>query len=112
MPKLIPLSALQGACFTQLAIVTKLWPNGIPITMDIVPQVIRLGLDLDWAAHKLLTAPALNAYNKAIATALDAYKKAIATALDAYKKAIATALDAYDKARATAADAYKKAIAT
>ena len=63
-------------------------------------------------AYEKAMAPAVEAYQKAVAPAWEAYQKAKAPALEAYQKATAPALEAYQKATAPAWEAYQKATAT
>ena len=70
----------KGACREQVEIFIKAWPQGGPVTIENCLSAIRLGLDLDWSARKLLSAPAWTAYEEATATAWTAYLEAKATA--------------------------------
>ena len=78
---LIPLSRLAGACKDQLAIVTREWPNGIPVTQASLDRAVALKLDIDWAAKTLLTATALVEYERVKAPALAEYERVKATIL-------------------------------
>lgn len=44
----------KGACEEKVAIFEKRWPNGVVPTKRQVPVIVRLGLDVDWAATHLL----------------------------------------------------------
>ena len=43
----LPLSWLVGACEQQLSLLTKEWPNGIPLTEAAAARAIELNLDVD-----------------------------------------------------------------
>ena len=85
---LIPLSRLAGACKDQLAIVTREWPNGIPVTQASLDRAVALKLDIDWAAKTLLTATALVEYERVKAPAWAKYERVT----DTYQRAKVTIL--------------------
>ena len=109
---LIPLSRLAGACKDQLAIVTREWPNGIPVTQASMDRAVALKLDIDWAAKTLLTATALVEYERVKAPALAEYERVKATARAEYERVRATALAEYERVRATAMVEYERVMAT
>lgn len=60
-----------GACANQVEIFDARFPHGLDLNRpdsELIPLLD--GLDLDWAASHLLTAPAWAAYRAAIARAL------------------------------------------
>ena len=109
---LIPLSRLAGACKDQLAIVTREWPNGIPVTQASMDRAVALKLDIDWAAKTLLTATALVEYERVKAPALAEYERVKATAMVEYERVMATALAEYERVMATAMVEYERVMAT
>jgi hypothetical protein len=102
----------HDACDDQVATFEREWPDGCVPTLAICHRALALGLDLDWAARKLLPATAAKAYDQATATAWNAYAEAMAPARKAYNEAIAPAAKAYEEARAPAfVMAWKSAVA-
>lgn len=101
----------KGACPTQLRIFKERWPEGAEVTLKNCQEAARLGLNFDWAAQSLLSAPARKAYREAIAPAEKAYREAIAPALKAYREAIAPAWKTYKAATAPAWKTYNEGIA-
>ena len=91
----------KRACVEQVKVFRKLFGASATITLANCIKASKAGLDFNWAAQNLLPAPALKAYQKAIATAWEDYEKAEATAWEDYEKAIATAWEDYRKAKAT-----------
>ena len=109
---LIPLSRLAGACKDQLAIVTREWPNGIPVTQASMDRAVALKLDIDWAAKTLLTATALVEYERVMAPAMVEYKRVMAPAMVEYERVTDTAMVEYERVRATALAEYERVKAT
>ena len=91
-----------NACAGQVKTFRRLFGASATVTLANCIKAVKAEMSFDWAARYLLSAPARDAYDKAIVTAGDAYKKAIATAWDTCKKTTIPAWDAYDKAIATA----------
>ena len=58
-----------GACHDQAQAFSREWPDGASATAANCRRAIELGLDLDWAAERLLSATALEAYEQATAAA-------------------------------------------
>jgi hypothetical protein len=81
----------HGACSSQVEVFRREWPDGCEVTQNAAKRVVKLALDIDWAAGHLLPAPAWKAYQEATAPALKAYEEAKATALKAYQEAKAGA---------------------
>lgn len=80
----------KGACEEQVAIFRKLFCARMEVTE--ARCVEHAGVfSWEWAAEKLLSAPALKAYDEAVAPALKAYREAIALADNAYREAVALA---------------------
>ena len=65
-----------NACEEQVAIFATQWPDGDEVTLANCRKAAKLGLDFDWAARHLLSAPAWVAYKEATAPALAACEKA------------------------------------
>lgn len=74
------LLASKDACREQRDIFAKEWPGGAEVTLENCRRASSLGLDLAWAAQRLLSPPAWKAYQEAMATARKAYQEARATA--------------------------------
>ena len=89
----------SGACASQVAKFSELWPAGCVVTLATARKAAAAGLDLDWAARNLLSDSARDAYSAAMADAARAYSAAIADAARAYKAAMADADRAYSAAR-------------
>jgi hypothetical protein len=87
----------------------RVFPKGATITLDNCLKAAEARLDIFWFALHFLSAPAWEAYEKAIAPAWEAYEKAIALALEAYETAIAPAREAYETAIAPAWETYETA---
>ena len=60
----------KGACHEQVVRFRAEWPDGAAVTIRNARKAVALGLDLDWLANEMLTAPAREAYEKAKAPAL------------------------------------------
>lgn len=103
------LLASKGACPDQVKLFRRTFPKGADVTVKNALKAVSAGLDLNWAACNLLSAPAWKAYLKATAPAWKAYKEATAPALEAYEEATATALEACKEATATDWKAYEEA---
>ena len=101
-----------GACKDQIAVFRVTFGDGdTPITPEMITRAYCAGLDLDWAAEYLLTAPAWKAYKAAMAQAWEAYEAAKAPAREAYEAAMAQTWKAYEAATAQAQEAYEAATA-
>jgi hypothetical protein len=79
-----------GACAEQIEKFAELFPRGIMPTRALCLEHTAV-FNWDWAAEHLLPAPALAAYDAAIASAWAAYEAAGAPAWAAYKAARASA---------------------
>ncbi|GMV07384.1 MAG: hypothetical protein AMXMBFR53_36590 [Gemmatimonadota bacterium] len=67
-----------GACEEQVAIVAKEWPIGAPITVPTIRKALRLGLDVDWLASRVLSLDAWAEYERVKAEYLaPALRKAV-----------------------------------
>ena len=88
----ITLKMLQdaGACHDQVVLFRKHFGRSVDVTRERCVEFADV-FDWDWAARRLLSAPALAAYDAARAPALAAYHAARAPALAAYHAARATA---------------------
>ena len=80
------------ACSDQVETFAKRWPRGCVVSLRTLKVAARLGLDLNWFASHVLTAPALKACEEATAPAWKAYEEATATAWKACEEATAPAL--------------------
>ena len=89
------------ACEEQVAKFRELFGNEVLVTVELAVQHAA-DFDWDWAARKLLSAPARAAYNAAVAPEWDAYEASEAAADAAYDAATAAAWAAYEAARAPA----------
>ena len=58
-----------GASCEQLDTFSEEWPDGAEVTLDNCLRAAELGLDLDWLAEKMFSAPAWEAYEQAKAPA-------------------------------------------
>ena len=101
----------RGACEDQVDLFRKTFPNGVVPSLAACRKAARAGLDLTWFANKFLSAPALAAYEKAVAPEWSEYAKAVVAALAEYEKARAAAWSEHEKATAAALAAYDKAVA-
>jgi len=97
----------------DLILFRKLWRRGGEVTLKRCLQAAKAGLDITWAADRLLSTPALAGYRDAKAPASAAFQDAKAVALAAYQdaKAPAPALAAFQNAIAVASAGYRDAIA-
>jgi hypothetical protein len=82
----------KGACLSEVERFRQNWPHGAPASLASFRKAARLGFDLNWLASHFLSAPAQEAYEKAMALAQEAYEKAMALAQEAYEKALALAI--------------------
>ena len=70
----------KGACREQLDILFAEFPNGGEVTLENCLRAAVLSIDFNWAANRLLSAPAEKAYREARAPAWKAYQEATALA--------------------------------
>lgn len=101
----------HDACYAQLAVFEEMFPNGCEVTLANCCRAFGAGLDLDWAARKLLPATARKAYVEATVTAWEAHGEARATAWKVYVEARMTAREVYVEAKVTAWEACVEATA-
>jgi hypothetical protein len=85
----------HNACSEQVAKFSALWPNGCVVTLATSRQALAAGLDLNWAAWKLLSFSARDDYSAATAEPRRAYSAARADADRAYSAATAEPRRAY-----------------
>ena len=102
----------RSACVAQVEVFEREWPDGCVVTTETAQRAVALGLDIDWAARNLLSAPALAEYNKITAPAWAEYDKIRAPALAEYNKIKAPALAEYEKIRDAAWAEYEKITAS
>ena len=102
--KTLALSRLEhaGACKEQMDLVRREWPNGIPLSAEIIDRVIELRLDVDWAAKRLLPAQALADYGRVKAQAEADVKPVEAQAWAEFSRVRAEAWADYERVRAEA----------
>ena len=81
----------KDACRDQVRIFEGLFGASAKPTLANCRKAVKVGLSLDWAASRLLPAPAWEAYDEAITPAQKVYEKAIAPARKAYDEACARA---------------------
>ena len=107
-----------GACGDQVAAFRATFGESVTVPRRasarraLASRVAEARLDCGWYARRVLSPPALRAYDEARATARRAYDEATAMALRAYDEATAPAQRAHNEARATAWRAYQEATAT
>ena len=75
----------KGACATQAALFTELFPKGVEITEEVCVNVADK-FNWSWAAEKLLSEPANAEYRRATAPAYEEYRRATALAYAAYQR--------------------------
>jgi hypothetical protein len=100
-----------GACTEQLLLFNQLFGESVEIS-ESACILVADKFDWNWAANKLLSASAWQAYDEAKASAGEAYYEAKASAGKAYYEAKASAGKAYDEATASAGKAYYEATAS
>ena len=110
-PMILPLEALSDACASQLLIVRREWPQGVPLTPLTAQRAVELGLDLEWIADHLLDAPAWADYTRITAKAKAEYERATAPAWADYTRVTAKAWANYDRATAKALAKYTRVTA-
>ena len=107
-----------GACGDQVAAFRATFGESVTVPRRasarraLASRVAEARLDCGWYARRVLSPPALRAYDEARATARRAYDEATAPAQRAHNEARATAWRAYQEATATAWRAYDEATAT
>ena len=79
------------ACEDQVELFAQAFGTSARVTLKNCRKASDAGLDLDWAAGGLLSAPALKAYEEVMAPALKAYEEVRAPAQKAYEEARARA---------------------
>ena len=99
-PMILPLEALSDACASQLLIVRREWPQGVPLTPLTAARCVELGLDLGWIAGHLLDDLALAEFERVRAPALADYVRVMAPRDADFKRVMAPV-----KAGKTLADA-------
>ena len=107
-----------GACGDQVAAFRATFGESVTVPRRasarraLASRVAEARLDCGWYARRVLSPPALRAYDEARAPARRAYDEATAPAQRAHNEARATAQRAYQEATATAWRAYDEATAT
>ena len=99
------------ACPEQVETFAKLFPRGAEVTEENALKADKAGLDVNWLAYKVLTFPAWEQYQAAIAQAWKQLEAVTAPALEQYEAAKAPAWKQYEAATATALGQYEAAIA-
>ena len=111
MSAVITLATLRGACSDQHNLFAELFPKGSPKTRKAALAAARKHadkFDWEWAAAKLLRAPAQAEYEKVCAPAWAEYDKVSAAAWAEYEKVRAAAQAEYEKVSAPAWVEYEK----
>ena len=98
-----------NACRVPVDLFIKTFGQEVEVTEANCLIAARAGIDIDWAAQKLLTPKQKQAYKDAEAPLWQAYEDAEAPLLQAYKDAEAQLWQAYKDARAPLLQAYKDA---
>jgi len=80
------------ACFDQLAIFEREWPDGAEVTRENLERARALSLDLHWFARIVLPAPAREEYKRVRSAARAKYEHVMAPAWAEYKRARDAAL--------------------
>ena len=114
MSAVITLATLRGACRNQRELFAELFPKGSPKTRKAALAAARKHadkFDWEWAAAKLLRAPAQAEYEKVRAAAQAEYEKVSAPAWAECDKVCAAAWAECDKVRAAALAEYDKVCA-
>ena len=101
---------LLGACTQQVELFHRLFGDRCIVSVELC-AAHAAQFDWSWAAQKLLSATAREAYDEAVATACKAYYEAVAPARKAYDGAVATTYKAYDEAVVPAYKARDEAVA-
>ena len=101
----------KGACDEQVALFTKLWPQGVVPSLKAILRAKAVGLDLRWAACVLLSPMANSTYNAAMEPARKACNEAVEPARKAYNEAVVAAEKDYNEAVVTAEKDYNEAVA-
>ena len=94
------------ACPSQVEIFDEEWPDGAEITLENYLLAVKLDLNVNWLLKRIFSAPAQEAYIKAIAQALEAYDKVVPAASKGYNRAMAASREAYHRVMAEALEAY------
>jgi hypothetical protein len=100
------------ACDSHVEIFFDTFGQTAELTLENCIKGVKVGLDLDWFAHKVFTAPALEQYRTFKATALEQYETVKATALEQYETVKAPAWEQYETVKATALEQYETVKAT
>ena len=86
---------IKNGCENQVKIFQRTWPNGVEVTVENCLIAVELGLNLDWAATHLFSAPAGEQYKKEIALAGEKYEKVEALEWEQYGKVESLAWEQY-----------------
>ena len=98
-----------NACRDQVDLFIKTYGQEVEVTEANCLIAVRAGIDIGWAAQKLLTPKQKQAYKDAEAPLRKAYKDAEAPLRKAYEDAEAPLRKAYEDARAPLLQAYEDA---
>lgn len=101
----------REACGDQMDIFATRWPDGVEVTEDAALEAVALGLDIDWAAEELLSAPAQAEYHRAIEPAWAEYVRVTAPIRSEFDRAIAPVWAEFDRAIAPAWAEFDRACA-
>ena len=101
-PMILPLEALSDACASQLLIVRREWPLGVPLTPLTAQRAVELGLDLEWIVGHLLDDLAWAEFERVRAKAKADYERVTAPAWADYTRVTVKAWAKYRRATAPA----------
>ncbi len=101
-----------GACSEHVSKFRTAFPDGLTITgepgVDTINQIVTSGLDLDWFAQRVLTAPAYAEYQRVGAPAYAEYERVTAPAYAEYQRVGAAADAKYERVGAAAYAEYER----
>ena len=94
----------HGACISQLdTYIATFGDDPLAITPALIIRAAEVGLDIDWAARRLLTPPAWAEYDRATRPARDEFDRAVNAAWEEHDRATRAARDEFYSVVAPAA---------
>ena len=106
------------ACEDQVVLFDETFPDGVDAPAsdeDVDALLARLdgvGLDIGWAASKLLSESAWEVYDETVAPAWEVYDETVEPAKKVYDETVASAKRAYAETVASAKKAYAETVAS
>jgi hypothetical protein len=106
------------ACEDQVVLFDETFPDGVDAPAsdeDVDALLARLdgvGLDIGWAASKLLSESAWEVYDETVAPAWEVYDETVEPAKKVYDETVASAKKAYAETVASAKKAYAETVAS